>query len=86
MKHSVNEIHKFVMKNKTEAIFNYCESSKLVYSIDIEESRYTFPIDVSDKKEVGDARFGSIERASLLMRYFKKAIEKSEVREESINL
>lgn len=75
MKHTANEIHKYVMRNKTVAKYQFCEGSRLMYDIVIEDVKYTFPIDVSDKREVGNAVFALDEPATLLMRYVKKSID-----------
>ena len=68
----------------TTAKLAYCSGGKLYYQVDVEDSRYTFPIDVRDTEEVGDAIFNLEEKAMLFMRYIRKAIKNEELRFEKI--
>lgn len=80
MKHTANEIHKYVMRNSTPARFSHYENFNLYYEIVVEDVKYIFPIDVNDKGDVGNTTFEAVEKASLLMRVFKKAYEADLVR------
>ena len=79
MKHTLIEI---VKDNK--AIYSHCQGSKLMYQISVQGTKYTFPVDVSDRAEVGDAIFNREEKAMFLMRWIRKAIENEEIRWEPI--
>jgi len=59
----------------TTAKLSYCKSGKLFYTIDVDDTRYTFPIDVTDRNEVGDAIFELEDKAMIFMRYINKAIK-----------
>lgn len=75
MKHSIKEI----VKGTTANLVN-CQGGKLFYSVVVEDTRYTFPIDVSDRDEVGDGIFELSHKAITLMRYIRKAISSEEIR------
>jgi len=75
MKHTLLEI---VKNNK--ALYSHCQGSKLIYDISVDNIKYSFPVDVSDKSEVGDAIFNKEEKAMFLMRWIRKAIENEEIR------
>lgn len=68
--------HKLIdlVKGTTAKLMN-CSSGKLWYSIDVEDTRYIFPIDVTDVGEVGTAVFELEDKASIFMRYINKAIK-----------
>jgi len=84
MKHTIIDIQKSLMKNKTVAELEYAQGTCLFYSVIVEDRKYTFPIDISDKKEVGDTVFNLKEQGSLLVRYIKIADKSDKVREELI--
>lgn len=69
MKHKLIEI---VKGNKAKLA--YCRGGRLFYQVEVENTRYTFPIDVTDSNEVGDAIFEIEDKASIFMRYIRKAI------------
>jgi hypothetical protein len=73
MKHKLIEIVK-----GTTAKLAYCRGGKLFYQVDVDNTRYTFPIDVTDRNEVGDATFELEDKASIFMRYIRKAIAEME--------
>ncbi len=50
----------------------------MFYQVDVDNTRYTFPIDVTDRNEVGDATFELEDKASIFMRYIRKAIAEME--------
>lgn len=79
MKHRLIQIVK-----GTTAKLAYSKGGKIFYQVDVEDTRYTFPIDVTDLNEVGDATFELEEKASILMRYIRKSIEANTIRWESI--
>ena len=66
----------------TTATLEFCKGGKLYYSVTVDNTKYTFPIDVTDADEVGDAKFGLTDRTSMYMRYLKKAIKAFEVEED----
>lgn len=70
MKHKITDLVK-----GTTAKLAYCKGGKLFYTIDVENTRYTFPIDVTDKNEVADATFELEDKAMIFMRYINKAIK-----------
>jgi hypothetical protein len=70
MKHKIIDLVK-----GTTAKLSYCKGGKLFYTIDVDDTRYTFPIDVTDKNEIGDATFELEDKAMIFMRYINKAIK-----------
>ena len=85
MKHSIKEIVK-----GTTANLAYSQSGKLYYTVMVANSEdnvagteytlYTFPVDVTDRDDVGDSRFELTHKAITLMRYIRKAIKSEEIR------
>jgi hypothetical protein len=59
----------------TTAKLAYSKGGKLYYKVRVGDYIYTFPIDVTDRAEVGDARFELEDKASIFMRYINKAIK-----------
>lgn len=79
MKHTVTEI---VKGNKAKLA--YCQAGKLFYTVEVDDTKYTFPIDVTDRNEVGDGVFELEDKAIIFMRYIRKAIKAEEIRWEAI--
>lgn len=79
MEGELNMKHKLIdlVKGTTAKLIN-CSGGKLWYTIDVEDTRYTFPIDVTDINEVGTAVFELEDKASIFMRYINKAIKELE--------
>jgi hypothetical protein len=75
MKHTITQIVK-----GTTARLKYCQGGKLYYTVRVEDTNYTFPVDVTDRGEVGDGIFLLEDKAITLMRYIRKAIESEEIR------
>lgn len=75
MPHSITEIVK-----GTSAVYQCCMGSKLIYQVDVNGYTYTFPIDVSNTTEVGNAVFEKTHKAITLMRYINMAIKNNELR------
>lgn len=63
-----------IVKGNT-ATLEFCRGGKLFYSVCVGDTKYTFPIDVTDRAEVGDATFELTDKASIFMRYINKAIK-----------
>ena len=63
-----------IVKGNT-AKLEHCRSGKLFYSVETGDTKYTFPIDVTDRNEVGDSIFNVEDKASIFMRYINKAIK-----------
>lgn len=55
--------------------YDFSKGGKLYYTVYFEDTKYTFPIDITDKEEVGDAIFHNTDRAILFMRYINKSIK-----------
>jgi hypothetical protein len=53
----------------------YSKSGRLFYQVDVDNTRYTFSIDITDRDEVGDATFELEDKASMFMRYIRKGIK-----------
>tara|TARA_R110002050_G_scaffold34397_8_gene86861 strand:+ start:27375 stop:27635 length:261 start_codon:yes stop_codon:yes gene_type:complete len=70
MKHKMIEI---VKGNKAKLA--YCKNGRLYYTVLVDKTLYTFPIDVTDNNEVGNATFELEDKASIFMRYIRKAIK-----------
>lgn len=75
MKHTITQIVK-----GTTARLQYCQGGKLYYAVRVEDTKYTFPVDVTDKAEVGDGIFLLEDKAITLMRYIRKAMASEELR------
>jgi hypothetical protein len=60
-----------LIKDNTVA-FNRYRKGFLYYTIIFEKEIYEFPVEIED---IGDATFNSVEKAILLMRYIRKAID-----------
>ena len=80
LKHKVIDM----VRNKNKAFYVHCIGSKLIYNLTVDNVKYTFPIDVSDKNEVGNATFSQTEKASILMRYINKSIKEETIRWELV--
>lgn len=59
----------------TTANLAYCKSGRIYYYVIVGKTKYTFPIDMTDRGEVGDATFELTDKASIFMRYINKAIK-----------
>lgn len=75
MKHSLLEI----VKDNTAKFTHFCDD-KLYYEITLPDGAYSFPVDISDKNDIGNAVFNKEEKALLLMRYIRKAEKNEELR------
>ena len=64
----------------TTAKYLYCEASCLIYEVQVGGLRYEFPIDVSDRDEIGNALINRTHKAITLMRYINKAIKEQTLR------
>ena len=64
----------------TTAKYLCCEASCLIYEIEVDNLKYEFPIDVSDRVEIGNATFNRTHKAITLMRYINKAIKNETLR------
>jgi hypothetical protein len=79
MKHTITQLVK-----GTIARLSHASSGKLFYTITVEDTEYQFPIDITDRAEVGDAQFNLEEKGIYLMRYIKKAIKSEEIRWQTV--
>lgn len=83
---SIKEIQKDLLRNKTNAIFQYYAQGKLYYNIKLEEGEYQFPISILVRdaygmklsEEIGVMHVESSFRASHWMRWIEKAINNDE--------
>jgi len=75
MRHTITEIVK-----ETTARLTHSQGGKLYYAVDVEDLTYTFPVDVTDRDDVGDAMFELEHKAITLMRYIRKAMDSTEIR------
>lgn len=55
--------------------FWYYQNNLLWYSFELGNLHYSFPVDISDKDDIGNAIFKNKYRTITLMRYLRKAIE-----------
>ena len=75
IKEVVKPSHSIVQMTKgTTAVLDFCRGGKLFYYVDVDDTRYTFPIDVTNSGEVGQAIFIVKEKASMFRRYINMAI------------
>lgn len=72
-----------IVKGNT-AKFTHYHEDKLFYEIFSAEYRYEFPIDITDKNDIGDAKFEASYNAITLMRYLRKAIANQTIRWDKI--
>lgn len=70
MKHALIDIVK-----GTTANLAFCRGGKLFYQVLVDDTIYTFPIDVTNLDEVGKATFELQDKTSIFMRYIRKAID-----------
>lgn len=54
---------------------SHCIAGVIYYIVTVGESKYIFPVDMNDKADVGLATFNNQEKAIVLMRYIRKAME-----------
>lgn len=76
--------HKLTEIVKNEANFVNYRDGNLYYSIFVSENsnitEYTFPIDITNTEDIGNASFeASYSKALTLMRYVRKAIENNTI-------
>lgn len=57
------------------AIFSHYMGDCLYYKVNVGENIYMFPIDTSNKDDIGLAEFRNEEKAIHLMRYIRKAMD-----------
>jgi hypothetical protein len=80
MIHTIKEM----VKDQNKAYLVHFQGTKLVYRFNVNNYEYIFPIEISDKNEVGDAVFELEHKAITLMRYIKKSIDSEEIRWQKI--
>lgn len=66
---------KEIVTLQSEAKFDYAIAGVLYYSIENDNVKITFPIDMNNKEDVGTTTFLSSYKPITLMRYIRKAIE-----------
>lgn len=66
MKHTITEIVK-----GNQAVFSHYRAGIMYYSVTVDDSTYTFPVYLDD---IADATLHKEEKAIMLMRYVRKAI------------
>lgn len=62
---------KTIVKDNT-VFFSHYRASHLYYTVVVENQKYIFPVPIED---IGDATFLNQDKAMILMRYIRKAIE-----------
>ena len=80
LKHTLIEM----VQNKNKATYINCQGQKLIYEFNVENIKYIFPIDISNKYEIGNAIFEKEHNCITLMRYIRKSIEDNTIRYEKI--
>lgn len=80
LKHSLIEM----VQNKNKATYINCQGQNLIYEFNVENTKYIFPIDISDKYEIGNAIFEKEHNCITLMRYIRKSISNDTIRYEKI--
>ena len=76
LQHSIIEM----VQGKNMARYVHCQGTKLMYEVIVEDIKYIFPIDVSDKKDIGNTVFETEHKAITLMRWIRKGIEDDNIR------
>ena len=70
------DLLKSIVMAKTMAKFSHAKEGALYYTVEsLEGHTYIFPIDITNSEDVGTATFNNEEKASLFMRYIRKAIQ-----------
>lgn len=71
---------KDLVKNTT-ARFSFFRDGELYYDIFDSEGKKLalFPVNITDKEEIGSATFSAEMKAIMLMRYIRKALEKETI-------
>lgn len=77
-----NTEQEYIVPNKiaelvkdTVCQFWYYQNNLLWYHFELGNLHYSFPVDISDKDDIGNAIFGNEYKTITLMRYLRKAIE-----------
>lgn len=73
-----------MVRDRNMATLECCIGSKLMYNFVVDDIKYTVPVDVSDRAEVGDSVFNLNEKVIFLMRWINKAIKNDELRWQKI--
>jgi len=68
----------------TTAEFAHYKEDNLFYTVDVDGIRYEFPIDISNKEDIGETRLERTYKAITLMRYIRKAIADGKLRWDKI--
>ncbi len=66
-----------IVKGNTSK-FSFYRNGMLYYDVIDDSGKHvcTFPVDITDTKDIGSATFSDTHKAITLMRYVRKAIEK----------
>lgn len=70
MNHTVKSLKQIVKGN--QAYFSHYRAGHLYYDVTVEGERFSFPVPIED---VGDATFLKQDKAIIMMRYIRKALE-----------
>lgn len=63
----------------TTAKYDYAACGKIYYKIIGEKNTYIFPVDLTDKEDVGTTKFVGEYKSIELMRYINKAIKSNDL-------
>ena len=72
---------KRIVKNNI-AKFSYYRDGMLIYDVidhDTGDVKWTFPVDITNKSDIGNASFPAEIKAITLMRYIRKAIDSQSI-------
>jgi len=76
LKHTTTEM----VRNGNMATYDCCIGSNLIYNFTVDNLKYTVPVDVSDRAEVGQATFNKQEKVMFILRWINKAIKSGDLR------
>lgn len=80
LKHTTTEM----VRNGNMATYDCCIGSNLIYNFVVDGIKYTVPIDVSDRAEVGQATFNKQEKVMFILRWINKAIKSGDLRWQAV--
>lgn len=69
-------VKELISDNKI-AKFSHYRNGLMYYSVETKEGAYTFPIDIRDTNDIGEATFNVEEKAIHLMRYINRSLKEN---------
>jgi hypothetical protein len=70
---------KHIVMNNNFATISHVIAGVIYYEVKTETAKYSFPVNMNDKEDVGTTTFPACIKAITLMRYIRKAIKNDEL-------